>query len=407
MTKSPPQHQASDWPWAIPKPLFLVLAGMLMMVPPMTIDMIVPNLNAIADELGKSPSAVRQVVPFFFIGLGLGHFIWGPMSDRYGRRPALLGGMAVYGLASMTAFFAPSLEVLLGLRLLQGFGGASGFLLGRAILRDCFQGRELGWAISVSSGVFGAAPVLAPLLGWSVGSLLGWRATLGATTAYCLLMLLLVALVLPETRTKSRPLSASYLLGGVWRIVTTRKSRHYLILGVFVAALLPLMLSNLPNLFVNTLGVSRFAMTLILSASGLVLIAGQVVNARVIGRFGSGVACALGCFCIFAAAIVFGTLVAMGLFGVLMLAALALFFFSFYMIAFANVTAQVLDPHGDQIGLTAAFFGIATTSSGSAMTALTNTLVGSSVLSFTLVFLVFAVLVMLLSAWPLLAWRKG
>ncbi len=398
--------QADAWRWPIPKTLLLVLAGVLMMVPPMTVDMLLPNLNAMADELSRSPADVRQVVPFFFIGLGLGHFIWGPMSDRFGRRPALLGGMAVYAFASIGAYFATSLDALLWLRVLQGFGGASGFLLGRAILRDCFEGRELGWAISVASGVFALAPVFAPLLGWSVGGFLGWRATLGVTTVYCLVMLAMVLFVLPETRLKSRPLSADYLFGGVWRILASRQSRHYLILGVFVAALLPLMLSNLPALFVNQLGVSRFALTLILSASGLVIIVGQVANARIISRFGSAAACALGGGCIFATALIFAALVVLGHFGFVMLTVLALVFFSFYMIAYSNVTAKVLDPHGEQVGLTAAFFGVATTSGGSAMTAVVNSLSDTTPGSFASAYLIYAVLVMVLAVWPLLAWPK-
>lgn len=410
MTQSPADHDPKDdsptrampdWSWPIPKMLLLALAGLLIMVPPMTVDMLLPNLNAIADDFDQRPAAVRQVVPFFFIGLGLGHFLWGPISDRYGRRPALIGGLLVYGAASLLAAFAPNLTSLLALRVLQGFGGASGFLLGRAILRDCFQGRALGWAISVSSSFFAAAPVVAPLLGWSVGGAFGWRATLYVTTGYCLLTLLLVIFVLPETRLKSRPLTANYLIGGVAKILAHRQSRHYLLVATLVAATLPLMLSNLPNLYLNQLGVSRLALTLILSVSGSVIVLGQVMNARVISRFGSVRACVLGAALSFACTAIFGALTAAGLFGLIMLIALTQVFFALYLVIYTNATALVLDPHGDQIGLTAAFFGVATTTGGSCMAALANSLSSGGAAGFALALVGLSLAVLLSAAWPL------
>ncbi len=400
--KQAPAAMATDWSWPIPKIVLLALAGLLIMVPPMTVDMLLPNLNAIAADFGQAPAAVRQVVPFFFIGLGLGHFIWGPFSDRYGRRPALIAGIALYAIASLLAAFAPSLGSLLALRVVQGVGGASGFLLGRAILRDCFQGRELGWAISISSSFFAAAPVLAPILGWSVGGAFGWRATLFVTTGYCLLALLLVVFVLPETRLKSRPLTAEYLLGGVGKILAHRQSRHYLLLATVVAATLPLMLSNLPNLYLNQLGISRLALTLILSASGSVIVLGQAMNARVIRRFGSVRACVLGAALSFVCTASFGALTAAGLFGLIMLVALTQVFFSLYLVVYTNATALVLDPHGDQIGLTAAFFGVATTTGGSCMAALVNSLSDGGPGSFAVALVSFCLLVLLLAIWPVL-----
>lgn len=372
------------------------------MVPPMTVDMLLPNLNALAEDFGQAPAAVRQVVPFFFIGLGLGHFIWGPLSDRNGRRPALIAGISLYAVASLSAAFAPNLSVLLALRVLQGIGGASGFLLGRAILRDCFQGRALGWAISVSSSFFAAAPVVAPILGWSIGGAFGWRATLFVTTTYCFVTLALVVFVLPETRMKSRPLSADYLFGGIAKILANRQSRHYLFVATVVAATLPLMLSNLPNLFVNQLGISRLALTLILSASGSVIVLGQAMNARVIRHFGSRKACLLGAGMTFACTASFGALTATGWFGLIMLVALTQVFFSLYLVVYTNATALVLDPHGDQIGLTAAFFGVATTTGGSTMAALVNSLSDGAPESFALALFGFSLVVLILSAKPLL-----
>ena len=132
--------------------LLLTLAA-LSAFGPMSLDLYLPAFPSIADALHVTTGDIQLTFSACLIGLGLGQLVYGPLSDRYGRKPPLLAGLALYVVASLLCAIAPTLLALTGLRLLQGLGGCAGLVISRAIVRDCFEGVALARSFSVISSV--------------------------------------------------------------------------------------------------------------------------------------------------------------------------------------------------------------------------------------------------------------
>ncbi len=183
----------------------LGVLGALTAFGPLTIDMYLPALPTIQRQLSTSPAAVQRTLSAYFIGLALSQLAYGPLSDRYGRRKPLFFGLSLYTLSSIGAALAPSITMLAAMRGLQAVGGAAGMVVTRAVIRDLYSGRAAASALSTLILIMGAAPILAPLLGGVVLDVSGWRAIFLFLAACGVLGVIGVALVLPETGTRSRP----------------------------------------------------------------------------------------------------------------------------------------------------------------------------------------------------------
>ena len=142
---------------------------------PLSIDTYLPAFPLVQQDLGASSGAVAATLATFFTGLCLGQFIYGPISDRIGRRTPLLAGLAVYILASIGCAFAPNIETLLVLRFVQALGSCAGMVVGRALIRDLFTPQETAQVFSLVMLCMGLAPVLAPLIGQVISANVGWR----------------------------------------------------------------------------------------------------------------------------------------------------------------------------------------------------------------------------------------
>jgi DHA1 family bicyclomycin/chloramphenicol resistance-like MFS transporter len=169
--------------------------------------MYLPSLPVIGRSLQSTPAQVQLTLATFMFGMGIGQLIYGPLSDRYGRRQPLLGGIVLYTVASLGCALAPRIEWLIALRFLQAVGGAAGPVIARAVVRDLFAGADIARVLSVMTLVMGAAPILAPLLGGAVLSLAGWRAIFVVLTAVGAIAALLAQWQVP--RTVSAPTQAT------------------------------------------------------------------------------------------------------------------------------------------------------------------------------------------------------
>lgn len=169
-----------------PASLFFRLAlvlGALSAVGPLAIDMYLPSFPAIAHEFGSSPAAVQATLAFYFIGLASGQMVYGPISDRWGRKPPLYFGLALFTVASAGCALAPNIQTLMISRLVQALGGGASMVISRAVVRDHFGERDSARLLSMLMLVMGLAPILAPLLGGQLVTLLGWR------SIFCFLVL--------------------------------------------------------------------------------------------------------------------------------------------------------------------------------------------------------------------------
>ncbi|MET8699499.1 multidrug effflux MFS transporter [Kitasatospora sp. NPDC004723] len=175
-----------------------VLGG-LVALGPLTTDLYLPGLPAIADDFGAEPAAVQLTLTFSMFGVAAGQLIFGPLSDRFGRRPPLLVGLVLYTLASLVCVIAPNLPVLIAARFVQGAAGAAGLVIGRAVARDRFEGVAMIRFLASITLISGLAPILAPLFGAQLLRVTSWRGTFGALVALGLLLALVAFGALRET----------------------------------------------------------------------------------------------------------------------------------------------------------------------------------------------------------------
>lgn len=179
--------------------VLILILGTLMAFGPLSIDLYLPSFPLIAASFSVSPARVELSLASFLIGLALGQLLYGPLSDRLGRRPTVLLGLGVYAIASMGCAFAQSLELLIAARLIQALGACAGIVVARAVVRDRFEAQESARIFSTLMLVMGAAPILAPLMGGAVSQFAGWRALFGMLAASSLICWVAVFRLLPET----------------------------------------------------------------------------------------------------------------------------------------------------------------------------------------------------------------
>ncbi len=160
---------------ARPPAYMVVVLGLLTMFGPLSLDLYLPALPQLADDLATSASAAQLSITACLVGLALGQLVAGPLSDRLGRRRPLMVGLLAYVLASIACAFAPTVEVLVALRFVQGLAGAAGIVISRAIARDLYSGRALMIFFSRLLLIAGLAPVLAPILGGQLSRIMDWR----------------------------------------------------------------------------------------------------------------------------------------------------------------------------------------------------------------------------------------
>ena len=168
--------------------VFTLFLGCLGMLPPLAIDMGLPALSAIGSELKTTDSATALTITLFMVGFAVTPVAYGPLSDRYGRRPLLLFGCALFALAGLGCSMSPTIPSLLFFRFIQGAGAGGGSALIMAVVRDLFEGNEARARLSYVNIVRTIAPMIAPTIGALVLTSFGWRSIYGLLSAGGLVM---------------------------------------------------------------------------------------------------------------------------------------------------------------------------------------------------------------------------
>ena len=234
-----------------------LILGALTAFPPLSIDIYLPSLPTLVRTFGTSDGAVQLTLPVFFLGLALGQLFYGPLSDRYGRRPALLVGIALYTLASAGCAAAPSIEALLVGRFIQALGGSAGMTIAMAVVRDRFDPREGARTLSLLMLVMGVAPIIAPLLGGWILVLLGWQAIFWVLALFGLSCFFAVLLGLPESRPADavRPGSVGAALATYGALIGDRRFLGFALAGGFTISSMFAYITGSPTLFIDGFGV--------------------------------------------------------------------------------------------------------------------------------------------------------
>ena len=212
-----------------------VLLAALSMVGPFTIDTFFPSFHAIAADFGLSKLAVQQTLTAYMLPLSIMSLIQGPVSDALGRRPVVLTGLCVYTLASVGCAFAPNFATLLIFRALQGVSAGVGMIIGRAVIRDLFEGPQAQKLLSLVTMLFAFAPAVAPVIGGWIHVTLGWHAVFGFMALFGLSLALGAYWLLPETHPEDKRsrLHVRTLARTAWSVVC---HREFLLLAMAMGA---------------------------------------------------------------------------------------------------------------------------------------------------------------------------
>ncbi|WP_416138698.1 MFS transporter [Halomonas sp. HK25] len=175
-------------------PATVVTLAALTALGPLATDMYLPAMPAMAEALDTGPDRVQLTLSLYMAGFALAQLLCGPISDRFGRKPIMVGGFALFLAASLLCAFAPSIESLLAGRFLQALGGAAGPVLGRAAVRDIYGPLEAGRILSHLASIMALAPALAPVMGAGLLLVFGWEAIFLVLALYAAIALALLAL---------------------------------------------------------------------------------------------------------------------------------------------------------------------------------------------------------------------
>jgi DHA1 family bicyclomycin/chloramphenicol resistance-like MFS transporter len=272
------------------KPGTFALTGLLAAltgIGPLSTDMYLPSLPAIARAFDASVAEAQLTISSYLVGFAIGQLIYGPISDRYGRKPVLLAAVAVYCAASFGCMVSSSIGMLIAFRTLQALGGCGGVVLARAVVRDLYSGTRAGRELSLISMVMALAPVVAPLIGGVVQTGFGWRANFVVLTASGLLIAAAIWWRLPETLAQraaaASPASIARAFGGFLRD------------GSFVAhaGLVVLVFSGLfawisASAFVlqDLYGLSSLEFGIAFAVGSAGFMTGSAIASRYVGRYG-------------------------------------------------------------------------------------------------------------------------
>lgn len=339
----------------------ILVLGVLEAFGPLSMDVYLPQLPQLAGSLGTSDALAQATMSVCMVGLGIGQLVAGPLSDRYGRRRPLLIGVALFALLSLVCALAPTIEVLLVARLLQGLAGSAGLVITMAVARDMYSGVELSRMLSLLTLVSASTPIVAPVVGGLLALALDWRGIFGVLAGIGVALFVLAFTGLRETL----PPGLRHA-GGMRRTAADFRalSRDPLFVVIVLAA------AAGGTAFFGYLSMSSFVLqdgfgltpqqfSLFFALNALANLAGAQLSRVLVGRLGPARMYLIGQLATVLAAglLLTGVLLGWGVAGVL--SALACFLFASG-VGGPNGTALALGGHGMRAGTAAAVLGTVT-----------------------------------------------
>jgi MFS transporter, DHA1 family, multidrug resistance protein len=343
-------------PWRV-----VLLLGALIALGPLSIDLYLPALPGLTDDLSASPSSVQLTLTGILAGLGFGQLIIGPLADIYGRRRPLLAGIAVNIVTSLLCAVAPTIAILDVLRVLQGLGAAAASVVAMAVVRDLFTGRAAAAVISRLVMVMGIAPVLAPSLGSAVLEVGSWRTVFVVLAALGVLLGVLAAFGLKETLPPERRSAPGLrtVLQGYGVLLRDPSLVGFMLVASLTMAAVFAYVSGASFVLQDGFGLDERTFGLLFGVGAVGLIASSQVNVALLRRFSPGailstaliVAALAGAVMLFDAVTGTG-----GLLGIMVPIWVVL---AMVALCGPNATALALAEHGQRAGAAAALLGAA------------------------------------------------
>jgi DHA1 family bicyclomycin/chloramphenicol resistance-like MFS transporter len=270
------------------RPEFIALVAALMALNALAIDVMLPALPYMGEDLGVDNENERQlVVSAYMIGFGLAQIAFGPLTDRFGRRAPLFFGIGLYVVCAFAATFAPTFGILLALRFTQGLGAASTRVIATSIVRDRFSGREMAEVMSLTFMVFMAIPIIAPGIGQIILLTGPWHYIFLFMAGLSAAIWLWAWFRLPETLHPEyrRELKLSVVLEGFRLVFTNRVAFFYGLSGMFLFAAMFGFIISSQQIFVGIYGLGPWFPLAFATMAGFMAVS-SFVNSRIVKRFG-------------------------------------------------------------------------------------------------------------------------
>lgn len=267
-------------------PGWLLLMGALSALGPLAIDLYLPSFPFIAEGLATSQGNVERTLASYLFGLSLAQLAYGPLADRFGRRPPLIFGLVLFTVASITCALTSDIEHLTAWRVVQAFGGAAGMVIPRAVIRDQMDTREASKALSLLILIMGVTPILGPIIGGQILPFIGWRGIFGLMAISGLILLFaswrhMQESLVPEKRI---PLNFKTIGRNYWGLLGDRHFIFYALAGSFGSAGLFTYISGAPRVLMDVYEVGPNYFGILFGINAAALITMSQLSARLLNR---------------------------------------------------------------------------------------------------------------------------
>lgn len=265
-----------------------LLIALLATTGPLGIDMYLPSIPAMAQSLGSSEGAVQFSLMTFFAGLMLGQLVYGPLSDKFGRKPLIYLGLSIFVLGAIACALAETVLQLQWFRFVQGLGGSIGMVIAFAIIKDQFHGPEMGKMMSMVLAILGLSPVAAPLIGDGLQTLGSWRTIFIFLAVYAAVVMLTVFSFLPETRQAEQ--RAQFQLSQTFKhylkIASDRNFIIYALTLCIAQAGFFAYIAGSASVFISEYQLSSTQFSVLFAVNAVGLIAAAILNPKLHEKFG-------------------------------------------------------------------------------------------------------------------------
>jgi DHA1 family bicyclomycin/chloramphenicol resistance-like MFS transporter len=270
-----------------PTTLLWLVTGCLMLQP-LSTDLYLATLPGMANDFGVAPAAVQHTLSLFVIGFGSAQLVSGPLSDRYGRKPVMIGGLSLYLAASLACAFAPSLSWLIAARFAQAIGCCTGVVVARAVIRDAYPPIEGGRMLAKASSLLSMAPILGPILGGYLQVAFGWRSAFLALAAAGLVVWIAALRRMRESNPQPDPeaLRPARLAGSYLAVARSPSFWAYALPGTLSYASIFAFISGTPFVLIRVLGIPTEHYGYYFAFGVLGYLGGTLLCRRMIGRIG-------------------------------------------------------------------------------------------------------------------------
>jgi DHA1 family bicyclomycin/chloramphenicol resistance-like MFS transporter len=274
--------------------------AMLTALGPLATDFYLPSVPDISRFFSAGTAGAQATLSAFLFGFAAGQIVYGPVSDRIGRKPVLLFGLGLFAIATLACALAVSIEMLIGARFLQALGASGPIVLGRAMVRDLYEGPRAGQELARMGMIMGVVPAVAPVFGGFLQDAFGWRSTFIASLAFGSALALWISLAMPETlrRKLDEPLSVVAIFKGFGILLESRAYRAYVGLVSLAYGGLFAFISGSSFVLMNVYGLTpvQFGLSFALGVMGF--ISGTIIAQRVVKRLGLDGVIRLGVICL-------------------------------------------------------------------------------------------------------------